>query len=121
MKHAASVYMWAALALCALGLPGAIADPTGAQAAPAPTFHWCPGQQWDPGWGSIYDWDWNHCHDWERAAGQGGAMGNGPWGVPPTWAPPQPPPPPWAPGAQVMWNMTARAWGFWNNNIWTPL
>jgi hypothetical protein len=77
MKHAASVYMWAALALCALGLSGAIADPTGAQAAPAPTFHWCPGQQWDPGWGSIYDWDWNHCHDWERAAGQGGAMGIG--------------------------------------------
>jgi hypothetical protein len=107
-----------ALALCALGLAGAITDPTSAQAAPVPAFHWCPGQAWDPGWGSIYDWDWNHCHDWERAAGQGGPMGNGPWGVPPTWAPPQPP---WAPGAQVMWNMTARAWGFWNNNIWTPI
>jgi hypothetical protein len=48
-------------------------------------------------------------------------MGNGPWGLPPSWAPPQPPPPPWAPGANVMWNMTARAWGFWNNKTWTPL
>ena len=46
-------------------------------------------------------------------------MGNGPWGLPPSWAPPQPSPPPWAPGASVMWNMTARAWGFWNNKIWT--
>ena len=51
-----------------------------AQAAPAPSFHWCPGQAWDSGWGSIYDWDWNQCHDWQRAAGQGGPMGNGPWG-----------------------------------------
>jgi hypothetical protein len=105
-----------AVALCAEGLVGGIA-----QAAPAPSFHWCPGQPWDQGWGSIYDWDWGHCHDWQRSPGQGGAMGNGPWGVPPVWAPPQPAPPPWAPGAQVMWNMTARAWGFWNNNIWMPL
>ena len=51
MKHAASVYVWAALALCALGLPGAIAEPTSAQAAPAPTFHWCPGQSVGPGLG----------------------------------------------------------------------
>jgi len=93
----------------------------GGAAHAAPAFHWCPGQPWDAGWGSIYDWDWNRCHDWQRVAGQGGAMGNGPWGVAPAWAPPQPSPPPWAPGAQVMWNMTARNWGFWNNNIWTPL
>jgi hypothetical protein len=70
-QAAAGVFVGAALALFAGGT---------AQAAPAPTFHWCPGQPWDPGWGAIYDWDWNHCHDWDRAAGQGGPMGNGPWG-----------------------------------------
>jgi hypothetical protein len=113
---AARVLLCGAMALVACGLADGVAA-----AAPAPSFHWCPGQPWDQGWGSIYDWDWNQCHDWERSAGQGGAMGNGPWGLPPSWAPPQPSPPPWAPGASVMWNMTARAWGFWNNKTWTPL
>ena len=113
---AARVLLCGAMTLAACGLADGVAA-----AAPAPSFHWCPGQPWDQGWGSIYDWDWNQCHDWERSAGQGGPMGNGPWGLPPSWAPPQPSPPPWAPGASVMWNMTARAWGFWNNKIWTPL
>ena len=93
---AARVLFCGALGLAACGLADGVAA-----AAPAPS--------------------WNHCHDWERSAGQGGAMGNGPWGLPPSWAPPQPPPPPSAPGASVMWNMTARAWGCWNNKIWTPL
>ena len=25
------------------------------------------------------------------------------------------------PGASVMWNQTANGWGFWNNEIWTPV
>ena len=50
-------------------------------------------------------------NDWQGPAGQSGPAGWGPWG-PPLWAPPQPPPPPWAPGAQLMWNPTARVWGF---------
>jgi hypothetical protein len=104
------------LGLAALGLAGGTAE-----AAPVPSYHWCPGGQWDPGWGSIYDWDWNRCHDWQRAAGQGGPMGQGPWGVPPSWAPPPPPAPPWAPGADIMWNQTARAWGLWNNGIWMTI
>ena len=113
MKQATAwVFVSSALALFAGGV---------AQAAPAQSFHWCPGQPWDPGWGTIYDWDWNHCHDWDRAAGQGGAMGNGPWGLPPAWAPPQPPQPQWAPGAQMMWNPTGGNWGIWNNGIWTPV
>ena len=29
--------------------------------APLPDYHWCPGQFWDPGWGS--NWDWGRCHD----------------------------------------------------------
>jgi hypothetical protein len=92
-----------------------------AQAAPAPTGHWCPGDPWNPGWSTVSDWDWNHCHDWQRAGGPSAPAGFGPWGPPPPWAPPPPAPPPWAPGANLMWNQTAHGWGFWNNGIWTPL
>lgn len=87
----------------------------------AQAAHWCPGDPWDPGWGDVYNWDWNHCHDWQGPAGQSGPAGWGPWGPPPGWAPPQPPPTTWAPGAQLMWNPTAGNWGFWNNGIWTPV
>jgi hypothetical protein len=104
------------LALSAFGLVG-VPGP-GAQAAPIPSNHWCPGDQWDPAWGTAYDWDWNHCHDWQ---GRPGPPGWGPWGPPPGWAPPQPPPPPWAPGALLMWNPTLNAWGFWNNGVWTSV
>lgn len=105
----------------ALSVLGALVGGT-AQAAPAPSYHWCPGDQWNPGWGTAYDWDWSHCHDWHGAAGQSGPAGSGPWGPPPAWAPPPPPgPPPWAPGAQLMWNPTDDDWGFWNNGIWTPI
>ncbi|BBZ42770.1 hypothetical protein MPRM_00510 [Mycobacterium parmense] len=99
------------------------AGPTGAgravaAPAPAPSNHWCPGDQWNPGWGNAYDWDWNRCHDWQGPASPAGA---GPWGPAPVWAPPQPPPPSWAPGARLMWNPTAGVWGFFNNGIWTPV
>jgi hypothetical protein len=29
--------------------------------APPPAYHWCPGDRWDGGWGS--NWDWGRCHD----------------------------------------------------------
>lgn len=41
------------LALSALGLAGG----PHAQAAPAPTDHWCPGEPWNPAWGNVLDWD----------------------------------------------------------------
>jgi hypothetical protein len=104
-----------ALALCACGLVGSAS----AQAAPALGNHWCPGDAWKPGWGTAYDWDWSRCHDWQGLAGQNGAVGSGPWGPMPGWAPPPPPPPAWAPGAHLMWNPTTGVWGFWNNGIWT--
>lgn len=110
MKRSMGVLVGVGLALATFGLP--------AQAAPAPSNHWCPGDQWNPGWGQAYDWDWGQCHDWQGAAGPAGF---GPWGPPPTWAPPQPPPPPWAPGAHVIWNTAANSWGFWNNKIWTSI
>ncbi|BBY24949.1 hypothetical protein [Mycobacterium stomatepiae] len=92
------------LAMTALGLVGAVAQ---AAPAPAPTNHWCPGQQWDPAWGTNYHWDWSQCHDWQGPA----PAGWGPWG----------PPPPWAPQAHLMWNPTTGVWGFFNNGIWTPV
>ncbi|WP_244892525.1 hypothetical protein [Mycobacterium asiaticum] len=107
------------LVLAALGCAGG----PSAQAfpAPLPSNHWCPGDFWDPAWDDIYNWDWNQCHDWHGPTGQGAMAGWGPWGPPPGWAPPRPPQPTWAPGAKLMWNPTANSWGFWNNNIWTPV
>jgi hypothetical protein len=102
------------------GLAGGIGPLARAAPPPAPTNHWCPGDQWNPGWGEVYDWEWNHCHDWQGAAGQSGPVGWGPWGPPLGWAPPRPPQPSSAPGAVLMWNPTANVWGFWNNGIWTP-
>lgn len=29
--------------------------------APPPTYHWCPGSDWDDAWG--FNWDWGRCHD----------------------------------------------------------
>ena len=57
-----SVLAGGGLALSAFGLSGGVAQ---AAPAPAPGSHWCPGDQWNPGWGNISDWDWNHCHDWQ--------------------------------------------------------
>ncbi|WAC92755.1 hypothetical protein [Mycobacterium sp. Aquia_213] len=102
------------VALSALGLAGGVAA---AAPAPVPSNHWCPGQQWDPAWGTSYHWDWNQCHDWQGPA----PAGWGPWGPPPPWAPPAPPPPAWAPQAHLMWNPTTGVWGFFNNGIWTPV
>ena len=119
VRRSTSVLMGGGLVLSVFGLAGG----PWAQAAPAPApgYHWCPGDPWDPGWNNVSDWDWNHCHDWQRPGGPFGPAGWGPWGPPPPWAPPQPPPAPWAPGAQLMWNPTANVWGFWNNGIWTPI
>ncbi|MCV7381872.1 hypothetical protein BST11_22515 [Mycobacterium alsense] len=110
---------WPTRALVSGGLiVSAFAPPVipSAQAA-----HWCPGQQWDPAWGTNYSWDWNQCHDWQPSAAPGALAGWGPWGPPPPWAPPAPPPPSWAPQAHLMWNPTTGVWGFFNNGIWTPV
>jgi hypothetical protein len=88
------------VALSTLGVTSGVAQ---AAPPPAPMYqhHWCPGDQWDPGWGPYQNW--NSCRDWDD--NYGGPAGYGP-------------PPPWAPGAQVQWN---NGWGFWNNGIWVPL
>ena len=121
VRRSTSALVGGGLALSAFELAGG-PDPWAAAApAPAPSYYWCPGDQWDPGWAPVSDWDWNHCHDWQRSGGPSAPAGSGPWGLPPPWAPPPPAPPPWAPGANLMWNQTANGWGFWNNAIWTPV
>ena len=46
-----------------LGLAGvgAAAVAEASPIAPPPTYHWCPGDRWDDGWGG--NWDWGRCHD----------------------------------------------------------
>jgi len=56
--------------------------------APMPSYHWCPGQFWDPGWGN--NWGWDRCHDdgyWDGEPRDAGHWhGNGPWnGGGPGW------------------------------------
>jgi hypothetical protein len=116
---------WLRLCTGALAAGGVAASMLGlasgtAQAAPPPApmyhHHWCPGDQWDQGWGPYQNW--NNCRDWDDNYGP---VGYGPPGAPPPWARPMPPPPVWAPWAQVVWNNDANGWGFWNNGIWVPL
>jgi hypothetical protein len=48
--------------------------------APAPEYHWCPGQWWDPGWGP--NWEMGRCHDDHWRDGEFHDQGhwhNGPW------------------------------------------
>ncbi|OBH29741.1 hypothetical protein A5714_03890 [Mycobacterium sp. E2462] len=100
------------LAATALGLASGTAT---AAPPPAPLYHhhWCPGEQWDPGWGPNPNW--NNCNDWDDNYGPAG------YGGAPPWAPPPPPPPIWAPWAQVVWNAQANGWGYWNGPVWIPL
>ncbi|MFZ1175603.1 MAG: hypothetical protein WAO15_04890, partial [Mycobacterium sp.] len=72
-----SVLAGGGLALSAFGLAGGPTPWAQAAPAPAPGYHWCPGDQWNPGWGNVEDWDWNHCHDWQ---GPGGPYGPAGWG-----------------------------------------
>ena len=104
-----SVLAGGGLALSAFGLA---AGPAQAVPGPAPTYHWCPGDRWDSGWGPYQNW--HECHDWDGPVPFA-------YGGPPPWAPPAPPPPVWAPGASVVWDPGHNAWGFWNNGIWIGL
>jgi hypothetical protein len=58
-RFATNVVLSGSLGLAALGLAGGIAQ--GQPMAPIPTYHWCPGDNWDPGWGN--NWDGGNCHD----------------------------------------------------------
>jgi hypothetical protein len=82
-----------------------------AQAEPdfVPTYHWCPGQYYDPGWGP--NWDQNVCHDDFHRDNDGNFHGNdwhggppppqyaapGNYYMPPGYNGPPPPPGGWQP------------------------
>ena len=48
-----------------------------------PDYHWCPGQDWDPGWGN--NWDSGRCHD--DFYGDGDPHDAGHWHGPGPWHP----------------------------------
>jgi hypothetical protein len=56
---ATTMFVSAGLGLAGLGLASgsAQAEPL----APAPLYHWCPGEDWHPEWG--FNFDWFTCHD----------------------------------------------------------
>ena len=59
---AVAVLMSGGVGLTGLGVASGIAQ---AAPVPAPLYHWCPGDFWDPGWG--FNWEWFACHDdWHR-------------------------------------------------------
>ncbi len=109
----AGALMAGGLASSGLGLGSGTAA---AAPPPAPAYHhhWCPGDQWNQGYGNNPNW--NACRDWDD--NYGGPAG---YGEPPPWARPMPPPPPWAQWAQVVWNPQANDWGYWDGPVWRGL
>jgi hypothetical protein len=85
------------LGLFGLGVASGVAEAM--PMTPMPTYHWCPGDNWDPGWGN--NWYGDGCHDdHHRDMDYGnhdhdywGDNGPGRWGPPPppNWGPPRPP------------------------------
>lgn len=112
----ATVVATGALGFAGLALSTGVA---GAVVGGMPDYHWCPGDNFDPGWGN--NWEPNACHDdWHRDADgydrsrdyrpyddRGGDFRDGPppqpdygppgnyWG-PPGYDGPPPPPEGWA-------------------------
>ncbi|MGC2797675.1 MAG: hypothetical protein WA290_14360, partial [Mycobacterium sp.] len=63
MNKFASCAIATAMIAAGFGL-GGLGGVTEAHAQPIP--NWCPGDLWDPSWGS--NWDWNDCHGSSVAA-----------------------------------------------------
>ena len=57
-RIATAVLVSGGVGVTGLGLASGTAQ---AEPMPAPMYHWCPGNFWDPGWGGNRDWD--DCHD----------------------------------------------------------
>ena len=82
MKNAMRIATSSLVLTGGLGLAGlgAAAVAEAQPVAPPPTYHWCPGQWWDPGWGDNYDW--GRCHDdhwYDGEARDQGHWHNGPY------------------------------------------
>jgi hypothetical protein len=99
----------------------------GAGTASADPPPWAPGNGHDGGYGRNNDGRWNN--DWNNNNGNwnnnnnnwnnnwnnndGRWNDNGPGGY-------RPAPPFWAPTAQVFWDPTRQAWGFFWGPLWFP-
>jgi hypothetical protein len=88
-RFATNVVLSGSLGLAALGLAGGIAQAQ--PMAPIPTYHWCPGDNWDPGWGN--NWDGGNCHDDHHRDADFDNHDHDYWGDrgPDRWGPPRPP------------------------------
>lgn len=85
----------------------------GAGTASADPPPWAPGHGHDGGYGRGGDGRWNNNwnNNWNNSNGPWN--GNGQWGN-------RPPPPFWAPTADVFWDPTRQAWGFFWGPLWFP-
>jgi hypothetical protein len=62
LRAATAALVSAGIGVTGLALAGGTAH---AGPLPAPMYHWCPGDFWDPGWG--FNWEGGVCHDdWHR-------------------------------------------------------
>ncbi|MCW2652400.1 MAG: hypothetical protein JWR32_3376 [Mycobacterium sp.] len=95
MGVAAAMVASAGLGLAGLGLANTAEAQPGF--APAPTYHWCPGDDWHPEW--DFNWDWALCHDDHHRDVDADNHTYDWWGPPPPGVNPAPwyPPPSWAP------------------------
>ncbi len=66
------------IAASMLGLASGTAQAAPHQ-APMSHHHWCPGDQWNPGWGPYQNW--NNCRDWDGNYGPAGYNAPPPWGA----------------------------------------
>jgi hypothetical protein len=99
----------------------------GAGTASADPPPWAPGNGHDGGYGRDNDgrWnnDWNNNNNngnWNNNNGNWNNNNNGPWNDNGQWGNRPPPPPFWAPTAQVFWDPTRQAWGFFWGPLWFP-
>ena len=77
----AACVMTAGIALAGVGTAtSAVADP-----GHFPSYHWCPGDRWDPGWGD--NWEWGACHDDHHRDIDGGDHSRDFWAGPAGYAP----------------------------------
>lgn len=80
MKILLGIAASAAIAASGLGLA---ATANAAPAIPAPAYHWCPGEFWNPIWG--FNMSWGECHadgifDRDRPDGWRADDGRDRWG-----------------------------------------
>lgn len=91
----------------------------GAGTASADPPPWAPGHGHDGGYGRGNDGQWNNNWNDDRRWDNNWNNNNGRWNDNGPWGN-RPPPPFWAPTADVFWDPTRQAWGFFWGPVWFP-